>query len=520
MAILDQFGRPFSKKTPPRETHDLSYAPLTQSARAQVAAGLTPERLAAIFRAADAGDVSQQSELFEQIEERSGHLVGEKSKRVNAIVDMPFEFAPASEDSRDVTIAEELEEWWDGLTEVPDILMALQDGVGNGFAAIEMNWDVSEGQARPDSFEFIEQRRFLFTDAAGYLSKVPRLITDEHLMGMEIPAWRVMMHTYGGMSGHPTRSGIYRVVCWNYLFSNYSIKDWVMFCEIYGMPLRIGKYESGAGKDDKEALKRALRSIGTDAAGIISKNTEIEFIENKGTASGDLYHQLVQFCNKEISKAMLGQTLSADVGDKGSYAAAKTHNDIREDLLKADARAVAKTIRSQLFRPWVYFNHGFDAAIPGFDAQWDDDEDLTAKAEWVDKILTRVAVPKTWLFEQFKIPEPQEGEETVGGAPSENTPPAVAKNKTGRIVAKTAAQDESEGPEDTLAGLSEKTAEIADTGFWLDRVTAALDESADLAGFRDSIVAMAETAGLGHTAMGELLAKAMTVAELAGRFDA
>lgn len=512
--ILDQFGRPVvTKKIPPRETHSLSYAPVANSSRASVAAGLTPDRLAVIFRAADAGDVSKQSDLFDQIEERSGHLVGEKTKRVNAILDVPFEFTPSSDDARDVKICEDLKAWWGDLTDAPDVLTCMQDAVGKGFAAIEINWDVSEGQMMPDSLEFIEQNRFIFTDERGYLSKIPRLITDENMMGMNIPEWRVMMHTYGGKSGHPTRSGIYRVATWNYLFANYAIKDWVVFCEVYGMPLRIGKYDPGAGKDDKEALKRALVTIGTDMAGIISKSTEIEFIENKGTASGDLYFQLIQFCNKEISKAILGQTLTADVGDKGSYAASQTHNEIRLDLLKADARAVAMTLRHQLFRPWVYFNYGFDAKTPKFDALWEETEDLNDKMEWVDKLVSRAPVPKTWFFEQFKVPIPKKGEETVGGSETG----VVAKTNTHRYAAKSSAQNENEAHEKALAALSDKVAQNADLGPIFEKIENALSEAGSLTDFRDRIMGLGSD--VDQKAFGEILAQAMAVAELAGRFD-
>jgi phage gp29-like protein len=511
--IFEQFGRTFETKKAPRETHSLSYAPIANSSRASVAAGLTPERLAAIFRAADGGDVSKQSDLFDQIEERSGHLVGEKTKRVNAILDVPFEFAPASDDARDVKICEDLEAWWGDMTDAPDVLTAMQDAVGKGFAALEINWDVSTGQAVPDSLEFIEQYRFNFTDESGYLTKIPKLITDENLMGMDIPAWRMMMHVYGGKSGHPTRSGIYRVATWNYLFANYAIKDWVVFCEVYGMPLRIGKYESAASKEDKDALKRALVTIGTDMAGIISKSTEIEFIENKGTASGDLYFQLIQFCNKEISKAILGQTLTADVGDKGSYAAANTHNDIRLDLLKADARAVAMTLRHQLFRPWVYFNYGFDAQIPKFDAVWEETEDLKTKMEWVDKLVSRTPVPKTWFFEQFKVPLPKKGEETVGGTDTG----VSAKTDTRRHTAKSNAQNENEAHEKALASLSDKVAQNADLGPIFEKIKNALSEAESLTDFRDRIMGLGPD--VDQKAFGEMLAQAMAVAELAGRFD-
>jgi len=40
-----------------------------------------------------------------------------------------------------------------------------------------------------------------------------------------------------------------RVCAWMYLFKNYAVKDWIGFPEVYGMPLRVGKYEPGAYAD-------------------------------------------------------------------------------------------------------------------------------------------------------------------------------------------------------------------------------------------------------------------------------
>jgi len=45
-----------------------------------------------------------------------------------------------------------------------------------------------------------------------------------------------------------------------YLFKNYAVKDRVAFAEVFGMPLRIGKYEPGATKADREALIQAETS--------------------------------------------------------------------------------------------------------------------------------------------------------------------------------------------------------------------------------------------------------------------
>ena len=81
------------------------------------------------------------------------------------------------------------------------------------------------------------------------------------------PANKFIVHRYKARSGHTSRAGILRVVAWMYLFKNYDLKDWVSFAEIYGLPLRLGKYAPGASDSDRRRFMRALIQIGSDAAG-------------------------------------------------------------------------------------------------------------------------------------------------------------------------------------------------------------------------------------------------------------
>jgi phage gp29-like protein len=413
MAILyDQFGREIQlTKTP--ERRPLATAPVLDSWREYVCSGLTPGVLTTLLQEADAGDVRRQAELFEQMEEKDAHLLGEAEKRRNAILDVDFEIQPATEDGRDVKVADFVREYLDNMGDWDDTVVSLQDSVGKGFSCLEIHWDVSGGQAMPSRLEFIEQKRFLFMDSAGYLRKYPKLLSDANTMGDEVPPWKMLFHCYGGKAGHATRSGIYRVCAWMFLFRNYSIKDWMGFIEIFGMPLRLGKYSSGASESDKDALITAIQSLGSDAAGIISKETEIEFIEavKSGTRGDNPYLAMAEFAAKEMSKALLGQTLTADVGDKGSYAAAKTHNEVRLDLAKADTRSVAATIRHQLIRPLVGFNFGWDTATPGYAAVWKEREDLKNLSETYKNVLGfGQPVSAEHVSNRFAIPLPQEGD--------------------------------------------------------------------------------------------------------------
>ena len=516
MVILyDQFDRPIERPEKKPERRPLAAAPLTDAFRDYVADGLTPERLAAVLKEADAGDVGRQAELFDQIEERDGHIIGEISKRRNVILDADMTLAPASDDARDQRVYEAVNEMLDQITDWPDTMVSMQDSVGKGFAAVELCWEVSEGQAWVEKFDFLEQKRFRFTDRSGILSPVPLLISDDDPMGVDIPPWRVMMHRYGGKSGHVTRAGIYRICAWWYLFKNYSIKDWVIFCEVYGMPLRLGKYDSGASDADRSALEVAVRTLGSDAAGIISKATEIEFISgNSGSVSADLYQGMAAFSNKEISKAILGGTLTADVDGKGSYAAANTHNDVRHDLINADARALAATIRDQLIRPFVGFNFGWDTPVPKYKGRFHA-FDPEAHADLLEKLADRMDIPLSHVREKFGIPTPENGEECLKPKISPQNGPIQSRL---HVAAKTPNDSRNENL-DILDMVSNDLGNQAD-GYVqaaLNSVRKIMETSGSLQELKAGL--MDAFADLDRDALGELIAKAMAAADLVGRYQ-
>jgi phage gp29-like protein len=529
VTILDQFGRPFESAKKP-DQRVIAAAPLTDSWRDYVAAGLTPGTLASVLREADAGDVRRQSELYGQIEEKDGHLIGETGKRKNAILDIEFAVRPASEDARDVKIADFVQEYLDNLTDYDDILVSLQDAVGKGFAMLEIGWETSSGQALPSGFEWIDQKRAVFWDDKNVLSKIPRIVTDIAPMGAEIPAWKVLFHRYGGKSGHPTRSGIYRVAAWMHLFKNYALKDWVVFCEVYGMPLRLGKYDPAASKNDKDALIAAISSLGSDAAGVISKSTEIQFVESvKGKANGDLYEALITFCNKEISKALLGATLTADVGDVGSYAASRTHNEVRLDLAKADTKAVAATIRHQLIRPIVGFNFGWDAACPDYEPVWEEEENLKEKSDWIGALMDRgVQFPASFIRTEFNIPEPEDGEEMLGRGNAPQTQPGIEFAKRGpggwdevvRTAKASKIENAAAGDDPTPITQLTDRMDAESAPAWktiLDHVRRLAEEANDMNALRDSL--LTAYADLPVDGLAKVMAAGFAAADLAGRFD-
>ncbi len=408
--------KPKKRQQPQEQQAPLRRPDMTEIAVAQVtdkyseypSNGLTPVKLAQILQEADAGDVLRQMELFEEMEEKDPHLFSQLQTRKNAVTGLDFEIIPFSDDPRDKEIADFIEEQINGIESFEDVETDLLDAIGKGFAVSEIMWGYDEGHVVVKEIKSRHQKRF-FWDSIDDSFKVR---TKDAPEGVLLPGNKFIVHKYKARSGHTSRAGILRVVAWMYLFKNYDLKDWVSFAEVYGLPLRLGKYAPGASKDDKQALMQALIQIGADAAGIIPDGTTIDFINTEKTSSSDMYERLARYCDEQISKAVLGQTLTSDSGG-GSYAQSKTHNDVRHDLTVADCKALASTLRRDLIRPLCIFNFGEDKRVPHIRFDCEESEDLTQTAEILGTLIekTGLRVPTSYIYKKFSIPEPEEGEE-------------------------------------------------------------------------------------------------------------
>lgn len=459
--------------------------------------GLTPVKLARILQEADEGNVRSQMELFEEMEEKDAHLFSQMQTRKLAVTGLDWEVQPFSpDDEQDKMIAEWVKDQLMGLENLDDIMTDMLDAIGKGVSIMEIVWGVdSDGYDVIDDIQYVHQKKLVWDSG-----KEEMLIcTEQYPSGIPLPHNKFVVHRYKAKSGHASRAGIMRVVSWMYLFKNYTVKDWVSFCEVYGMPLRIGKYDQGASEADKRELLKALVRIGSDAAGIIPDTTMIDFKESNKTTSADIYEQLARYCDEQISKAVLGQTLTSDSGG-GSYAQSKTHNEVRHDLTTADAKALAVTIRRDIIRPLVEYNFGTDADIPFIRFNSDEEEDQKEAVETYRTLICDMGlrVPAAHVYKKFNIPEPEENEEILkpnmvtrthllGEEGPEATPDSQQHLKDDGAVPEQMQLDEMAGlcntvAERLMAGMLEPLKEFAGRFGTLEELQAALQEPEKLEG--------------------------------------
>lgn len=413
--LYDQFGRKISPREVRRpDTREISVATIRDRWSTYPSKGLTPTRLADIFRAADNGDVARQAEMFEEMEEKDAHLASQFQTRKLAVQGLDWEVLPTEEGRAAKRAARLSEENLNGL-DLDECVLDMLDALSKGYSMIEIMWDSSAGEVAIRDFKWIHPKKVTFWN-----SMIPRILTDdEPVKGVDPPAFKTVYHSYKARSGYDTRAGIMRVCAWMYLFKNYGIKDWVAFAEVYGMPLRVGKYDVGASEGDKTALLNAVRSLGSDAAGIISKNTEIEFVEAQRSTTLNVYEALASFCDAQMSKAIVGQTATAE-GTPGKLGSEKARADVRQDLIEADCSALARTIKRQILKPLVGFNLGWDAPVPDFRFLYEPPEDLEQISRVYKTVIVDMGFPASveHVSERFKIPAAKEGETLLTPATS------------------------------------------------------------------------------------------------------
>lgn len=376
---------------------------------AHPASGLTPLGLIDILRAAENGMPLRYLELAEQMEERYPHYNSVLGTRKRQVAQLPITVEAASDAEIDQAKAQLIRNWLKRDT-LEDELFDIQDALGKGFSMTEIIWHLpANGPWLPARLEHRDPRWFEFDRIDGRTPLLRGKSTPKPL-----PPFKYINHAGRAKTGLPIRGGLARVAAWSYLFQNFSLKSWVSFAEYYGFPIRLGKYGAGATAEDRATLLEAVRSISQDAAAIVPDSMTMEIIESSASGSAEVYQRLAEYCDKQISKLVLGQTATTDSEGGGLGGSGKEHNDVRGDIERADAKALAATLNRDLVKQIIDFNFEPGGLYPQINIGREDPVDTKALMEAVTTFVSmggRVAI--SVVRDKLGLPDPVEGEELL-----------------------------------------------------------------------------------------------------------
>ena len=400
-----------------------------------IASYLTPARLATVLENANSGMQHEFLTLAEEMEERDPHYGGVIGTRKRAVSGISPEVIAASDSAQDELIATDVKHAIADRGDFPDLVEALLDGLGKGYSAVRNIWETSEKQWHIAEFRWTDPRFFNLDQKNG--SKL-LLITPENAMGEPLVPHAFSVHVPRIKCGLPVRGALGRLIAVSYMCKGVALADWMTFAELFGMPVRIGKYGRNAKPSERATLRSAVASIGSDAAAIIPESMSIEFLDSgKGTGGHVLFETLCKYLDKQISKGVLGQTMTTD--DGSSHSQANVHNDVRIDILKADKRQLEATIARDIVKPYVDFNYGPQENYPRITLPIVEPEDMGALVDAVERLVPiGLKVKQRTMQEKLGLPEVDDkDQDDLLGAPSKspsvsdgNAPTALNRQQT------------------------------------------------------------------------------------------
>jgi phage gp29-like protein len=407
--LYDAYGRPVRAADLRREWAAPQLGGVRTIWTDTVASGLTPGKLATLLKGAVEGDHLDFLTLAEEIEERDHHYRSVLGTRKLAVSGLEVVVEAASDEARDQELAEAVR----GLARDPgfgEALFDLLDGLGKGYSVVELLWETGAARWTPH-YAWRDPRFFQFDR----VSRAELRLRDESAPdGVELPPYKFIAHVPHLKTGIPIRRGLARLAAWAYLFKAFTLKDWAAFVEVYGMPMRVGKYGEGATDEDRRRLIQAVVNLGTDAAAVMHESMAIEFQNAvQGSGNNELFLQCVEFWDKQVSKAVLGQTASTE-GTPGKLGAEEAQDRVRLDLVIADARDLSNTLNRDLVRPFIDLNFGPQEDYPRLMLFVPKPEDLQQLTDSVSRLVPLgLRVAQSVIRDKLGLPDPGEEEDLL-----------------------------------------------------------------------------------------------------------
>jgi hypothetical protein len=173
---------------------------------------------------------------------------------------------------------------------------------------------------------------------------------------------------------------------------------WAEFAEVFGSPIRIGKTDV---RDEltRKNMENMLRNMGVASWAVLDLNDNIELMQASRTDAYAVFDKMVERCNSEISKIVLGQTGTTD--EKAYSGSANVHEGVAEMIAKQDTLKMQFVIEDQLVPMMI--KNGFD--LSGCTFKYDDSENLPLmeQAKIDASFMPYIKFEKEYLENKYNI---------------------------------------------------------------------------------------------------------------------
>ena len=452
------------------------------------------------------GNAGNSFELYRDLA-RDGKVFSGLQKRKLALVSRPWQVDPVDDGDagqKDAAIVQAM------LKRVmfDKLCSELMDALLIGFVPTEIVWTLRDGLIVPDRILTRAQRRFIYVQADANLPCELRLLTSANMLtGEQLQERKFIVHRVNPRDDNPYGTGLGLQLYWPVFFKRKGILSWNKLNDRFGSPTPWGKYPKSAGLKEKGTLFDALKAMSNDGVMMTPEGMSIELLESKLTGSISTQKDLCTYMDGWISEVILSQEPGRSAGATAS--AANEREDVRLDLVQADADLLSDTLNNTLIKWFCEFNGLAPCLVSRVIKK---PEDLKAASETDVNVAGMGFKPSLnyvrekygdgWDEAVILPPVPP-----VPPVPMEGTPAAASFAEPGGL------------PASAADAMAESLAQAGDIVFasWMQKIAKMVDEAATTEALRDDL--LAAYGDLPVDELAEVMALAFAAAELAGRYE-
>lgn len=252
-----------------------------------------------------------------------------------------------------------------------NIVCEMLDAVLFGYKPFEIIWKEENGYIIPENVVGKPPQWFFFDN-----SNLLKFRQKDNPSGIYLPNKKFFVVKHLANYDNPYGTALLARCFWPVTFKKGGMKLWSIYTQKYGMPFLHGKIALGKGQEEAFELFNVLEKLQQDGIAVTEEEVNIDILESAKGSSADIYKNLLHFCNAEISKAILSQTLTTEQGDTGSYAMSQTHLQVRKDVVDSDKQLVEYWLNKLI--EWIIdFNFESVSEMPKFVMYEEQDVDMT-----------------------------------------------------------------------------------------------------------------------------------------------
>ncbi|WP_338813736.1 DUF935 family protein [Bernardetia sp. Wsw4-3y2] len=175
----------------------------------------------------------------------------------------------------------------------------------------------------------------------------------------------------------------------------HSFGAWGEFEQIYGVPIRTA-YTSSNNPKVRNEIESWLEDMGLASYALFPEGTRLEIIANPGTGNSDIFDRKIEVLDKQVSKLILGNTMTLDEGSSRSQG--EVHERSEDEITKDDLTEILFVLNDELLPRLRKFGYNF---AEGDRFAFDEKADLKARMEIDKNMLSRLS--DEYLEETYNV---------------------------------------------------------------------------------------------------------------------